>query len=261
MKLKIYQVDAFTDRMFSGNPAAVCPLENWPSDDLLQKVAAENNLAETAFYVKKDDHYHIRWFTPTVEVNLCGHATLATAFVLFNYENHRTNDINFYSDLSGKLSVHKHYDTITLDFPSDELTEIIVSEGIQNCFSIRPIRAFKGENDYLLIFKNEQEIRNCQPHLENIAQLGGRGIIISSPGEEVDFVSRYFAPQLGINEDPVTGSAHSTLTPYWSQKLGKKTMQALQLSQRKGWLRCTDHNGRIEISGNAVLYLKGEISI
>ncbi len=261
MKHRIYQVDAFTNSVFSGNPAAVCPLESWLGDDILQKIAAENNLAETAFYVKKDHHYEIRWFTPTVEVNLCGHASLATAFVLFNFEGHTSNEIHFHSTFSGKLSVFKDGDTLTLNFPADQSSNIEISEDIKRCFSICPLVARKGEKDYLLLFKNEHEIKECRPNLEMIIQLGGRGIIISAPGEEVDFVSRYFAPQLGINEDPVTGSAHTTLIPYWANKLQKQKLTALQLSKRGGELNCTFLSDRVAIGGQAKLYMKGEIYI
>ncbi len=259
MKQKIYQVDAFTDKIFGGNPAAVCPLNKWLSDDLLQKIAMENNLAETAFYVKKENEYQIRWFTPTVEVDLCGHATLAAAFVLFNYENHASNEIDFHSSRSGALKVSKQGDYLTLNFPTDVYEAIDLFPELTAGFDLQAIEALKGKTDYVLVFENENQIKNIKIDLEKISKLKGRGIIITSKGEQVDFVSRFFAPQSGINEDPVTGSAHTTLTPYWAKKLNKNELTAIQLSERKGFLKCKYLNERVEISGKAVLYLVGEI--
>lgn len=259
MPQKIYQVDAFTDKVFSGNPAAVCPLTKWESDELLQKIAMENNLAETAFYVKQGNEYEIRWFTPTVEVDLCGHATLAAAFVLFNYENHTTNEIQFNSPRSGILMVKRDGDYLTLNFPTDVFNQIAITEELTNGFDIKPIEALKGKTDYVLVFENESQIINIKPNFNSIAKLKGRGVIITAKGNEVDFVSRFFAPQSGINEDPVTGSAHTTLTPYWSKRLNKTELTAIQLSERKGYLKCKYLNERVEISGQAKLYLIGEI--
>lgn len=259
MKQKIYQIDAFADKVFSGNPAAVCPLDQWLDDDILQKIAMENNLAETAFYVKQESQYQIRWFTPTVEVDLCGHATLAAAFVLFNCENHSENIIHFYSPRSGKLTVTKKEELLTLNFPTDKFDEVELSDEITNGFNITPKLAFKGKTDFLLVFDNEKEIREIVPAFDKISRLKGRGVIITAKGDKVDFVSRFFAPQSGINEDPVTGSAHTTLTPYWSEQLGKTDLTAIQLSERKGYLQCTYLNDRVEISGQGKLYLIGEI--
>ena len=261
MKQKIYQIDAFTDILFSGNPAAICPLNEWLPDNILQKIAMENNLAETAFYVKQDNEYEIRWLTPTVEVDLCGHATLAAAFVLFNFENHVGNEISFYSKRSGKLNVSKQGEYLTLNFPSDIFEPIDLSSALINAFDIKPIEAFKGKTDYMLLFENESQIKSVIPNFETISKLDARGIIITSKGDNVDFVSRFFAPQSGINEDPVTGSAHTTLTPYWAKKLNKNELTAMQLSDRKGNLKCKYLNDRVEISGQAVLYLKGEIVV
>lgn len=261
MKQKIYQVDAFTDKVFSGNPAAVCPLDQWLSDEVMQKIANENNLSETVFYVKKDKQYQIRWFTPSVEVDLCGHATLAAAYVLFNYEKHNENIINFYSHRSGALSVTKKQDLLTLNFPTDTYKEIELTEEITKCFNIKPKSAFKGKTDLLLIFDNEEDIRNIIPKFELITKIDVRGIIITAKGKEVDFVSRFFGPQSGVSEDPVTGSAHTTLTPYWAKQLGKTELTAIQLSERIGFLQCTYLNDRVEISGQAKLYLTGEIFI
>jgi len=259
MKYKIYQIDAFTDKTFGGNPAAVCPLDKWLSDDMLQKIAMENNLAETAFYVKLNNQYHIRWFTPKVEVDLCGHATLAAAYVLFNYENYTENRIDFYSDKSGNLTVTKQNEYLTLNFPKDIFQSIEISANLKKGFDISPLEVFKGKTDYLFVFETENQIRNIKPNLTNIAALGGRGVIITAKGETVDFVSRFFAPQSGIDEDPVTGSAHTTLIPFWSKKLNKTKLTALQLSERKGYLQCELLDKRVEISGQAKLYLIGEI--
>jgi PhzF family phenazine biosynthesis protein len=261
MTQKIYQVDAFAQSVFSGNPAAVCPLEKWLSEELLQKIAMENNLAETAFYVRQGDEFHIRWFTPTVEVDLCGHATLAAAHVLFNYENFQGELIQFYSHRSGPLTVTRKADLLTLNFPTDVYEELPLTDDLTQCFPVKAKQAFKGKTDYLLVLNSESEIRTLVPDLEKIAKLKGRGIIVTAKGDEVDFVSRFFAPQSGINEDPVTGSAHTTLTPYWAKQLGKNELSAIQLSERKGYLTCKYLNDRVEISGQAKLYLKGQIFI
>lgn len=259
MKLKLYQIDAFTDKVFSGNPAAVCPLNKWLSDDLLQKIAMENNLAETAFFVKKGNEFQIRWFTPTVEVDLCGHATLASAFVIFNHQAYTADEIHFISPRSGKLIVTKQGDYLSMNFPTDMFEQIKLSNEILKGFDIHPIEAFRGKTDYMLVFENESQIRIVKPNFENISKLKGRGVIITSRGNSVDFVSRFFAPQSGINEDPVTGSAHTTLTPYWAKKLNKNELVAMQLSNRKGFIKCKHLNERVEISGKVKLFLIGDI--
>ena len=261
MKLKIYQIDAFTDKVFSGNPAAVCPLDQWLDDKLMQKIAMENNLAETAFYVKSLNEYQIRWFTPTVEVDLCGHATLATAFVLFNFENHPDSQINFLSPRSGKLTVIKQDDQLTLNFPADILEPVETFKELTDGFNILPVEILKGKTDYMLVFENEIQITEIIPQFDKIALLKARGVIVTAPGKRVDFVSRFFAPQSGVNEDPVTGSAHTSLTPYWATKLRKNELTAVQLSKRKGHLNCKLLDDRVEISGQARLYLKGEIVV
>ena len=261
MKLRIYQVDAFTDKVFSGNPAAVCPLDIWLDDNLMQKIAMENNLAETAFYVKSGNEYQIRWFTPTVEVNLCGHATLAAAFVLFNFENHTESEIRFLSYRSGELIVTKHGDSLTLNFPSDIVEPVELTRELTAGFNLKPVEAYKGKTDYLLVFEHESQIKELVPEIDLIAKIAARGIIVTAPGDTADFVSRFFAPQSGINEDPVTGSAHTTLTPFWSKRLGKNELSAVQLSGRIGYLDCKYLNDRVEISGQARLYLKGEIFV
>ncbi|MDR1504648.1 MAG: PhzF family phenazine biosynthesis protein [Prevotella sp.] len=260
-KYKLYQVDAFTEKIFGGNPAAVCPLNKWLDDNLLQNIAMENNLAETAFYVKRDNEYEIRWFTPNIEVDLCGHATLAAAYVLFYNENHLENTIVFHSPRSGKLIVNKIADRLILDFPIDKYCRISISNEIESCFDRKPIEACKGKTDYMLIYEKETDITDIKPQFENITKLKARGVIITAKGETVDFVSRFFAPQSGVIEDPVTGSAHTTLTPYWAEKLNKTELSAIQLSNRKGYLQCRILGERVEISGHAKLYFKGEIFI
>jgi PhzF family phenazine biosynthesis protein len=259
MPQKLYQIDAFANEVFSGNPAAVCPLEQWLSDELMQKIAMENNLAETAFYVKQGNQYQLRWFTPTVEVDLCGHATLATAFVLFNHENHTGNTIDFYSPRSGILTVTKEGELLTLNFPTDQLEAIQLTDQLISGFNIKAQLAFKGKTDYMLVYDNEEEIKKIIPSFDVISELEARGIIVTAEGDKVDFVSRFFAPAAGVNEDPVTGSAHTSLIPYWSKRLGKTELTALQLSSRKGHLKCRYLNDRVEISGRGKLYLTGEI--
>ncbi len=259
MPQKIYQIDAFTDTVFSGNPAAVCPLNEWLSDEMMLKIAAENNLAETAFYVKEGDRYQIRWFTPTVEVDLCGHATLAAAFVLFNHENFSENIIRFYSPRSGELTVTKQDEFLTLNFPTDQFSAIELTEEMINCFDQKPKLAFKGKTDCMLVFDNETQIQNLIPDFDKIVKLDARGVIVTAKGDKTDFVSRFFGPQVGIMESPVTGSAHTTLTPYWANVLNKTELTAIQLSERKGYLRCKYLDDRVEISGQGKLYLKGEI--
>ncbi|MGN6531748.1 MAG: PhzF family phenazine biosynthesis protein [Ginsengibacter sp.] len=244
MGQKIYQVDAFANKIFSGNPAAVCPLGHWLSDETLQKIAMENNLAETAFYVKKEDGYELRWFTPAAEVDLCGHATLAAAFVLFNYENHHENMIHFHSPRSGKLTVAKDGTLLTLNFPTDKINPIELNEELISAFNIKPQFAFRGKTDYMLVFENEAQIKDVIVNYPTISKLNVRGVIITAKGDKVDFVSRFFAPAVGVNEDPVTGSAHTSLTPYWSKRLGKrferhatfntKRLFTMQVSKRPG---------------------------
>jgi PhzF family phenazine biosynthesis protein len=261
MTIKIYQVDAFADKVFSGNPAAVCPLEKWLPDETMQNIAMENNLAETAFYVKDNDQYQLRWFTPTVEVDLCGHATLAAAFVLFNLEGHRSDIINFHSHRSGALIVTKVGDKLALNFPTDVFKQIEISPAMINSFDIKPIEAYMGKTDCMLVFKNENEIRSLVPDFREIFKIDTRGVIVTSKGDTADFVSRFFAPQSGVNEDPVTGSSHTTMTPYWAKKLGKNELTAIQLSKRIGHLECKYLGDRVEIKGNAKLYLTGDIYI
>jgi PhzF family phenazine biosynthesis protein len=262
MKLKIFQIDAFTDTVFSGNPAAVCIMDNWLDARLMQQIASENNLAETAFVVKNNNRYDIRWFTPEIEVDLCGHATLASAFVLFNHYIEDVDTINFYSSRSGALTVEKGDDGyLVMDFPVDVLTEVDSISALNKALGIIPKHTLKGKTDYLLICENQKEIENIKPVFFQLDKIEARGVIVSAKGNDVDFVSRFFAPQSGIPEDPVTGSAHTTLTPYWSKELSKDKLFAKQLSQRGGELNCEDLGERIKISGKAVSYLIGEIEI
>lgn len=261
MKLKIFQVDAFTNKVFGGNPAAVCILDKWIPTKLMQQIAAENNLAETAFAVENENFYEIRWFTPKVEVDLCGHATLATAHVLFNYYKSDLNQLKFHSYLSGSLSVTKNKELLTLNFPCDYLNKIETPQVLIEALHKTPIESWKGKTDFMLIFENQKVIENLNPNFQLLETVGGRGVIVTAKGNEVDFVSRFFGPQVGINEDPVTGSAHTTLIPYWSQVLKKTTLTAQQLSDRKGDLYCEFKGDRVLIAGNAVTYLIGEIEI
>ena len=261
MKIPIYQVDAFTNERFKGNPAAVCPLTEWLPDELMQNIAAENNLAETAFVVASGENYEIRWFTPTVEVDLCGHATLASAYVLFHELGFSGNQINFISHRSGPLSVTKNGSILALNFPVDSLTELSLKPEFAFGLSQGPSKVYKGKSDYLFVYDTEADIRALQPDFEALKKHPVRGIIVTAPGETTDFVSRFFGPACGVNEDPVTGSAHTTLTPYWSSLLGKTTLTALQISQRTGSLTCTLRGDRVEIAGEAVLYLRGEINV
>lgn len=261
MNLKLYQVDAFADRIFSGNPAAVCPLDQWLEDGIMQSIAMENNLSETAFFVKSGNSYEIRWFTPTVEVNLCGHATLASAFVLFSEIEPDKVEIDFFSPRSGELKVRKDGDLLTLNFPSDHLSETPLTPELYRGLNLKPIKALKGRTDLLLVYEKEAQIRGLIPDFTEIAKIDARGVIVTAPGDEVDFVSRFFAPKVGVNEDPVTGSAHTSLTPYWSAVLGKPRLSARQLSKRGGSLICEQKGERVEISGRCVMYLRGEIAI
>lgn len=258
MTLPIYQVDAFTSKLFGGNPAAIVPLEKWLDDETLQKIAAENNLSETAFFVKEGEYYHIRWMTPINEVPLCGHATLASAFVIFNFIEKDASLIKFMSK-SGELLVTRDGEMSSLNFPSNSFTQIQITEEMKKCFDNKPLEAYQ-ENFYLmLVFDSEDYIRNVRPDIELVKKLHAHGVIITAKGNEVDFVSRMFAPNEGICEDPVTGSSHTLLIPYWSRKLGKKNFRVLQVSKRVGELYCEDLGARVKISGKSVLYSVGNL--
>lgn len=259
--IKMYQADAFTDRLFSGNPAAVCLTDEWLTDELMQNIAEENNLAETAFLVKAGDHYEIRWFTPTVEVDLCGHATLASACVLFECEGVNEAVINLYSPRSGELKVTKEERMLFLDFPTDQLQRVKSQPDLLPCIGFQSAEVYKGKTDFIAFLNTEEEIRALVPDFYEISRLDSRGLIVTAPGNEVDFVSRCFFPQCGIDEDPVTGSAHTSLVPLWSEKLRKHEMMARQLSRRGGTIYCSYHGERCRIGGKAVIYMSGEIYI
>lgn len=262
MAIKIFQVDAFTNKLFGGNPAAVCIIEEAINPLDMQSIAFENNLAETAFISMIDDsNYSIRWFTPTVEVDLCGHATLASAHVLFEHLGFKSPTIQFHSINSGVLTVNRDHEELTLDFPADSVIACPIPDGLEKAFNFEPFECFKGKTDYVLLFEDEAIIKQIDPDFQIIKNHGERGVIITAPGDNCDFVSRFFAPQAGINEDPVTGSAHTTLTPLWSKKLNKTKLSARQVSQRGGTLSCSLKGDRVLISGKAVTYLEGTISI
>ncbi len=261
MKLKLYQIDSFADNVFKGNPAAVVPLGNkWLKDSVMQHIAAENNLSETAFYIKKGSKFHIRWFTPLKEVALCGHATLASAYAEFFIRKNKSDFIVFDSQ-SGELKVKKDGKKLVMDFPADKIKKITAPKSLAGCLNKTPVEIYEGSFDYMLVFKTEKEIREMKPDFLKMASINTRGIIVTAPGKKSDFVSRFFAPAFGINEDPVTGSAHTALTPYWSKRLNKKSLTARQLSKRGGILWCEDKGVRVQIAGSAVLYLKGTIAV
>jgi PhzF family phenazine biosynthesis protein len=233
-------------------------LAEWLPDDIMQKIALENNLSETAFYVMEESGFRIRWFTPTVEVDLCGHATLATAFVLFNYENFKGHEISFQSR-SGLLTVSKSENHYTLNFPADTLKEVEATHGLMDGFKEQPHTILKGKTDYLFVYDSEDQVRNCSPDFFKVAKINARGVIVTAPGNSCDFVSRFFGPQAGVNEDPVTGSAHTSLTPYWAGVTGKTQFTAAQLSARGGKLICKLAGNRVAISGSARLFSEGVI--
>ncbi|MBL0744078.1 PhzF family phenazine biosynthesis protein [Chryseolinea lacunae] len=254
MKLDCYQVDTFTEKIFGGNPACVVPLAVWPADDVLLNIAMENAVAETAFFVRQADSIHLRWFTPEIEMDLCGHATLATAHVLKTILNYPENPILF-DTLSGRLRVTTSGDLYSLDFPSRKPTPETPPEAILNAFSKAPVETLRAR-DYVLVYEREQDIRDIaiNRQLFDTVNLGTGGVIVTAPGEQCDFVSRFFTPQASILEDPVTGSAHCSLVPYWSERLKKQTMTARQLSARGGELFCVDEGSRVLIRGKARTY-------
>ena len=260
MSLRFYQVDAFTSEIFQGNPAGVCPLESWLPDGLMQNIAMENNLAETAFYVPAGDRFGIRWFTPAVEVDLCGHATLAAAYVIFRYDRYPGNEIALDSR-SGILRVRRDGDLLTLDFPADALRPAAEPAGLSEALGARPQEIFQGKTDYLAVFGTQAEIEAMRPDFGKLGRVEARGVIVTARGARVDFVSRFFGPQVGIDEDPVTGSAHTSLAPYWAEKLGKTEMEAVQLSRRGGRLKVRLRGDRVDISGRARAYLEGRIEM
>lgn len=259
-KLTIFQVDAFTKEVFRGNPAAICPLDEWLDAETMQRIALENNLSETAFFVNRDDVYEIRWFTPTYEIDLCGHATLASAFVIFECLKAEEILVKFHSHKSGALEVEKQDDVFVLDFPSRPVAKTEMPDGLIEAIGKEPKEVLKAR-DYFLVYETEQEILDIAPNFSKLLEVGGHGFIVTAKGETADFVSRFFAPEVGVFEDPVTGSAHCNLIPYWAEKLSKTEMFARQISARGGELFCELKGDRVKIGGNAVLYLKGEIYI
>ena len=258
-RVPIYQIDAFAGRVFSGNPAAICPLDTWLEDPLMQGIAHENNLSETAFFVAEKTDYRIRWFTPTTEVDLCGHATLAAAFVLFEIFEVPGDKILFHSR-SGRLAVTKEEDLLAMDFPSQPPVVCEAPANLKEAFHKAPSEIWCSE-DYLVVFPDEEDIRALRPDMEKLEKLDLRGVIVTAKGKQTDFVSRFFAPKFGIPEDPVTGSAHCTLIPYWSRILDKKDLYAHQVSRRGGEIFCRDHGDRVVIAGRAVKYLEGTITV
>ncbi len=257
--LKIYHVNAFSSNPFTGNPAAVVPLDFWLSETIMQQIASQNNLSETAFFVKTTDGFHIRWFTPTVEVKLCGHATLASAYVIFEILGFQGDIITFESK-SGPLYVSKNGQEIFLNFPAVVAEELKILTGIEEAMNAIPIQIYEVGDDVLLIFENETAVANLKPDFGLLSKINARGVIASSKSETYDFVCRFFAPKVGVNEDPVTGSAFTKLIPYWSAILEKTKMNACQISQRRGDVSCELLDDRVLIGGKANLYLHGEIS-
>ena len=258
MNIVLYQVDAFTNKIFGGNPAAICPLTDWLDDALLQSIANENNLSETAYIVPEESGFRIRWFTPTTEVDLCGHATLAAAYVLFNELDYDGDTIEFFSR-SGLLTVKKAGDYLCMDFPCQTAALSKEPKQLSAALGKKPETAFFDGSDYMAVFESESDIANLSPNLTLLSTIECRGIMATAVGDEVDFVSRFFAPRYGINEDPATGSAHCTLTPYWAQQLGKNKLAAKQLSPRGADFICELKNDRVMLSGQAQLYMVGEI--
>ena len=261
MKIPIYQVDAFTSELFRGNPAAVCVLNEWLDDRTLGAIAAENNLAETAFIIKSERGYKLRWFTPKVEIDLCGHATLASAFVIFNFLRPELTQVSF-STMSGELRVSMDATTkLRMDFPARVPTQTDTSAIIEEALGRKPVEVWASE-DLMVVFDSEEDIRKLQPDMLKLSEIKDYfAVIATAEGESVDFVSRFFAPNAGIPEDPVTGRAHCTLVPFWSKRLNKKKLHAIQLSERTGELFCEDNGDRVAMSGDAVLFFKGEIHL
>jgi PhzF family phenazine biosynthesis protein len=262
MELKIYQVDAFADKVFKGNPAAVVPLREWLPDEMLLNITRENNLSETAFFVPKSDGYELRWFTTAAEIDLCGHATLASAFVLFRYIKVPGSSISFYTRKAGKLLVSKEGEILTLDFPvrTPEPTAL-TPELLESLNGIRPKEVLLSR-DYVAVFDDEEIIRHFQPDFQLIEERLNRRLCITAPGKKTDFVSRFFCPaDEAFREDPVTGSAHCSLVPYWAKRLGKTEFLAAQLSARGGMIKCRLEGDRVYLSGKCVPYLVGRISV
>jgi PhzF family phenazine biosynthesis protein len=260
MRIPMYQIDAFADRPFAGNPAAVCLLEAWLPDETMQAIGAENNLSETAFLVPEGEGYRLRWFTPKVEVDLCGHATLASAYVVFNHLQPDWKRVVFHA-LSGRLEVARNGDLLMMDFPSRPPRLCDVPEDLVTALRIEPDAVLLA-HEYMAVYPDERTVRSLHPDMPRLAAVTKEfGVIVTAPGDDCDFVSRFFAPAVGIPEDPVTGSAHCALTPYWAERLGKKKLHARQVSARGGELWCEDRGDRVAIAGRAVPYLEGTIEV
>ncbi|MCP5119085.1 MAG: PhzF family phenazine biosynthesis protein [bacterium] len=259
MPIPIYQVDAFTSKLFGGNPAAVCPLEEWLPEDTMQAIGAENNLSETAFFVPRDGVYHLRWFTPAVEVDLCGHATLAAAHVIFTQLDTAASEVIFHSR-SGELIVKRDGDMMTMDFPSKPPAPAEAPAGMLEALGGDPLEVLKADY-WLVVYGSESEVRALAPSMAQLGAIKDAAVICAGPGDEVDFVSRFFAPAYGIDEDPVTGSAHCTLTPFYALRQSKPRFHARQVSARGGELFCEPRGERVHISGQAVLYMTGQVHL
>ncbi len=261
MKLAIYQADAFSNQLFGGNPAAVVPLTAWLPEETMQKIAAENNLAETAFYIPQGNDFALRWFTPAVEIELCGHATLATAHIIFTEMGYSDNTIRFHTQKAGILTVTRNNNLYTLDFPSRMPEAAAPVEGLLKAIGrALPVEVLRGR-DFVLVYQNEVDVARLKPDFNALLELGLHDVIVTARGDQSDFVSRFFAPSVGINEDPVTGSAHCALIPYWAKKLGKNKLHAFQISERRGELWCELKEDRALMAGNAVTYLKGTLYV
>lgn len=260
MKIPIYWVDAFAEYRFTGNPAAVCVLDDYLDDDLLQAIATENNLSETAFLVRDEGFWHIRWFTPRAEVDLCGHATLGSAAVIARFFEPEAVTIRFES-MSGPLAASVDPPDYVLDFPARPAQPADTLSALTEILGSAPESAWQTSENHMAVLSDEAAVRAAQPDLAGLVSIGGLGLIVTAPGETADFVSRFFAPAVGVDEDPVTGSAHCTLVPFWAGRLGKETLVAHQLSARGGILRCVDRGERVDIGGQVIHYLEGEISI
>ncbi len=257
MRIPIYQIDAFSDRLFAGNPAAVCPLPEPLPDQLLQAVAAENNLSETAFLLRRGEDYELRWFTPSVEVDLCGHATLASAYVVFRYLQPALEEVRFHTR-SGLLKVRRRGEWLEMDFPARPAAPSQPPPGLIEALGLTPGEIWKAR-DYMAVYQSEDQVRELRPDLGALARVEMFAVIVTAPGRQADFVSRFFAPAAGVPEDPVTGSAHCTLAPYWAARLGKTTLRAQQLSRRGGELLCEVRGERVLLRGRAAAYLEGVI--
>lgn len=257
--MRYYIVDAFSDKVFEGNPAAVCVMEKWLPDAVMQKIAMENNLSETAFAVKEGSRYHLRWFTPSEEIDLCGHATLATAYIITNFVEPDATSVQF-DTLSGVLSVRKEADLYELDFPSYELKPVAVTDAMAEALHFRPVEAHLGR-DLLCVMENERQVMDANPDSNKLLELEGLLVHMTAKGTEFDCVSRSFAPKLGVKEDPVCGSGHCHIIPFWSKRLNKRKLVARQASARGGTLYCEDKGDRVALRGPAVLYAMGEMKI